>query len=212
MTARNAARPLTLLAGLAILVAACGGPTATGTPGAPASSAPSAPATQAPVATSGTEPTFALPSFDLPSGDAELEGLLPDDLGGETVQKFSMTGDTFMGTQGNPAMQAVLDQYQKSPDDLSVAFGSTAALALFAYRLKGVDGGAFFDAFLAAAGEDAEVAVTNVSIGGKAVRKVVSEDPDVGTLYVYTMDDTMFIAGGDGVSDALLTEAFSKIG
>lgn len=211
MTVRSNARPLALLAGLATLVAACGGATATPGASGPAG-ATLAPATQAPPPTSGGLPSLGLPSFDLPSGDAALEELLPDDIAGETVQKFSMTGDTFMSGQGSAEIQAVLSQFNKTPADLSVAFGGTAAVALIAYRLKGVDGSQFFNAFIVAAGGDAEVTVTDASYGGKAVKKVVSANADIGTVYVYTAGDVMFIVGDDDITDALLNEAFSKIG
>lgn len=215
MTARSLARPLTLLTGLAILVAGCG-PEASATPGAPgATGSSAAPATQAPAGTSGTPvgttgpgPTFVMPS--LPSGDAELEDLLPDEIAGETVTKLSMTGDQFMGT-GNDEVEAVLQQFDKTPADLSVAFGGTAAIALIAYRLKGVDGGQFFNAFLAASDDAGQVTVTDASYSGKAVKKVVSPDSEIGTVYVYTSGDVMYIVGGEGITDELLTEAFSKI-
>jgi hypothetical protein len=211
VTARNMARPLTLLTGLAILVAACGGSAATATPGAPAASngSSAAPVTAGPVATSGAEPTFVMPS--LPTGDAALEELLPDEIAGETVTKLSMTGDQFMGT-GNAEVEAVLQQFNKTPADLSVAFGGTAALALIAYQLKGVDGAQFFDAFVAASDDEGQVTVTDANYSGKAVKKVVSPDSEIGTVYVYTSGDVMYIVGGAGVTDALLTEAFSKIG
>jgi hypothetical protein len=210
MTARSTARPLALLAGLAILIAACGGGTAT--PGATSPGAPSvAPATAA-ASTSAGEPSMVLPSFDLPSGDEELEALLPDDIAGETVQKFSMTGDTFMGGAGNPEVAAVLAQFNKTASDLSVAFGGTEDVALIAYRLKGVEGSQFFNAFLVAAGEDGAVTVTDAAYGGKAVKKVVSSNPDIGTVHVYTAGDVMFIVGDEDITEALLTEAFSKIG
>lgn len=213
MTALITARPLAFVAGAAFLIAACGGGAATATPGSTAlASETVAPVTQVPGGTGGTEPTFVLPSFDLPSGDEELEELLPDEIVGATVQKFSVTGDTFLGTMGSPEVQDVLDQFDKQPSDLSVAFGGTDAVALIAYRLKGVDGGQFFNAFLVAAGEDGPVGVTDASYGGKAVKKVVSPNPDIGTVYVYTAGDVMFIVGGDDITDALLTEAFSKIG
>jgi hypothetical protein len=211
MTARSIARPLAALAAAAIFVAACGSGTASTEPVATLGLATEAPVTDAPAATTGGEPTFALPSFDLPSDDEELEGLLPDEIAGETMQKFSLTGEAFMA-EGNAEVQAVLDQFNKSASDLSVAFAGSPTAALIAYRLKGVDAGQFFDAFLAAAREDGEVAVTDASFGGKAVKKVVSESSDIGTVYVYTSGDVMFIVGGDTLSDAFLNEAFSKIG
>lgn len=211
MTVRTTARPLVLLAGLAILVWACGGGTATPGATSPGGST-AAPVTQAPAGTNPGEPSMVLPSFDLPSGDEELEALLPDDIAGETVQKFSMTGDTFMGGAGNPEVAAVLDQFNKTAGDLSVAFGGTEAVALIAYRLKGVEGSEFFNAFLGAAGEDGAVTVTDAAYGGKAVKKVVSSSADIGTVYVYTAGDVMFIVGDEDITEALLNEAFSKIG
>lgn len=213
MTARRAARSLTLLAGLAIFATACGGEAPTASPGATGSANSTAvPATQGPVGTAGGGPTFALPSFELPSADAALEALLPDDIAGETVGKSSITGVQFLGFMGSPEVEAVLDQFEKSPSDLSVAFGGTTTLTLIAYRLKGVDGSQFFNTFLVAAGEDGEVTVTDAAYGGKSVKKVVSTNTSIGTVYVYTAGDVMFIVGGDDITDALLTEAFSKIG
>jgi hypothetical protein len=208
MKPRATARPLAFLAGLTMLVAACG-PAATPTPAATDSTA--APITQAPAGTSAAAPTFALPSIDLPSGDEELEGLLPDEIAGEAVTKLSMTGESFMGTRGNPQVEAVLEEFNKTPADLSVAFGGTAGIALIAYRLKGVDGSQFFNAFLEAAGAEGTVTVTDEHYGGKAVKKVVSPDADIGTVYVYTSGDVMFILGGATVTEPLLTEAFSKL-
>lgn len=213
MTARHAVRPLLLVAGLAFVLTACGGDAATAPPGpsaAPVSAAP--PATQAPFGTAGSLPSFALPSFQLPSADEALEALLPDDIAGETVGKSSVTGDQFLAFMGSPEVEAALDQFDKLPSDLSVAFGATTNLTLIAYRLEGVDGSQFFNTFLVAAGEDGEVTVTDAAYGGKAVRKVVSSSAAIGTVYVHTAGDVMFIVGGDGMTDALLDEAFSKIG
>ncbi|HUG30475.1 MAG TPA: hypothetical protein VMQ65_08195 [Candidatus Limnocylindria bacterium] len=213
MTARRATRPQTLLAGLAILVAACGDATATATPGVTGSAgSTAAAATQAPVATIGIGPTFALPSFELPSADEALEALLPDDIAGETVRKSSITGDQLLGFRGSPEVEAVLDQFDKSPSDLSVAFGGTTNLTLIAYRLEGVDGSQFLNTFLVAAGEDGQVTVTDAAYGGKAVKKVVSSNAANGTVYAYTAGDVMYIVGGDDITDALLAEVFSKIG
>lgn len=212
VTARHTARPPALLTALAVVLAACG-TAATVTPGVPGASGPTAlPATQVPAGTAGIVPTFALPSFALPSADKELEDLLPDDIATETVRKSSMSGDQFMGLLGSAEVEAVLDQFDTSPSDLSVAFGGTSNLTLIAYRLKGVDGSQFFNTFLVAAGEDDEVTVTDGAYGGKAVKKVVSSNAAIGTVYVYTAGDVMFVVGGDNITDALLTEAFSKIG
>ena len=110
------------------------------------------------------------------------------------------------------ALEAVLDQFDKAPSDLTVAFAGTTNLTLIAYRLEGVEGSQFVNTFLAAAGEDSEVTVTDAAYGGKAVRKIVSSNPTIGTVYVHTAGDVMYIVGGDAIADAVLTETFSKIG
>jgi hypothetical protein len=53
--------------------------------------------------------------------------------------------------------------------------------------------------------------VSDANVGGKAVKKVVSSDTEIYTVYVYTQGDVMFLVGGDAVPDALLGEAFSKL-
>jgi hypothetical protein len=213
MTARTSARALALLAGAVLVLAACG-------PGGTASSSPAATtaavATPAPAETGGgLFPSFDLGSFALPSfnRDVELEGLLPDTIAGKTVQKFSMTGDSYMGTggTGTEEVDAVLDQAGKTAADLSVAFGGTNAVTLIAYRIKGVPADTFFQAFLAAAQQDGETTVTDAGIGGKSVKKVVSTDSELGTAYVYASGDVLFTVVGAALTDAILQEAFSQL-
>jgi hypothetical protein len=213
---RTLVRSLGLAAAGALLLAACGGNAATTAPTqAAATQAPAtqAPATQAPgtAAPSSAEPGF---SFALPSGfnaDTELEDMLPDQLGGQDVITFSMTGDSFMGTggEGTEELAAALQQLGKTPADLSVAVGGSDAVAVFAYRLKGVDANTFFGTFLQMAGQTDGATVTDATIAGKAVKKVVTDSDE--TIYLYSSGDVLFGVGGEDVSDALLTEAFSKL-
>lgn len=205
MTVRRSGGPLALLAVAAIAIAACG-PAATPTP------TQAGAATQGPDATSGGLPTLGgLPSFAIPSfnADQELEAMLPDEVGGETVTAISMTGDTLMGTgQGSPELQAVLDQFDKQPADLSVAIGGAGEVGIFAYRIRGVDANQFFQSFLvAASADDPRVSVADANLGGKAVKRVVTADE---TLYLYAKGDVLFGVGGD-VSDELIGEALSKL-
>ena len=80
MTFRRLAPRLAALA-TALVVAACGGSGATTAPTQAAPTDAGLPSIEIPTFDLGT---FALPSFDLPSfsGDAELEALLPDSIGG----------------------------------------------------------------------------------------------------------------------------------
>ncbi len=207
MTARKAIGALALLLG-AIALIACQPGTATTAPG----QTTSAVATQATETDGGALPTFDLGSFAMPSfnADVELEEMLPDDIGGVPVNKISMTGETFLaGGAGDENLQAVLDQFDKAPGDLSMAIGSANDIGFFAYRLRGVEATTFFETFLALAQQDSGGAsVTDATIMGKAVKKVVTVDE---TLYLYAKGDVLFGVGGDEITEAQLNEVFSKL-
>lgn len=210
MTPRSLARPLALLVAGATFIAACGTGAATTAP----TTAPTvAPATAAPTQAAGgsAQPGF---SFALPSGlnaDKDLEALLPSTIAGETVTKLSMTGDSFMGIgQGTDDLQKVLTQFGKSPADLSVAVGGTSKASVFAFRIKGVDANQLFGAFAAAQGSDVGT-ITDVTIAGKAAKKVVDATGTV--LYLYATGDALITITdiGGGLTDAVLNEIFQNL-
>ena len=210
MSARRAGTTLALLAGAALLVVACGNSAASTAPTAPPVT--QAPPTQAPgsaPASSGGLPgfSFALPSF---TSDAELEAMFPTELGGQTIQVLSMTGSDFLGSgmAGNEIGPA-LQQMGKSPSDLSVAVGGTTAISVIAFRIKGVPADQFLNAYTAAAGGTSGSTMTDASFGGKAVKKVVTSGQ--ATVYLYLKGDVIWTVGGNAPTDALLTEAFSKL-
>lgn len=214
MTARSAARPLAALAVLAIVVAACGGGTATqgpGTQGAPTQ----APATQPPATTAATEgpvATGAEPSLDLSSfhGDTDLESLFPKEIGGQPLVVLSMTGDQFMGQGASPELDAALGTLGKSSSDLSVAFGGGTSVTIVAFKIAGVPGSAILNALFQAY-QSQSGTITDQTISGKSVKKVVPADATEGTSYIYAVQDVVFAVGGDGITDAQLSEAFSKL-
>jgi hypothetical protein len=156
------------------------------------------------------EPTLVLPSFN---ADVDLEALLPDELGGLPTQKFSFAGADFLSNGGPETedFQKVLTALGKSPADLSVAIaGSTIGQTVGAYRIRGVDAAGLLPAFIAAFQQgDTGATVTDVSYGGKSVKKASS--PTDETVYLYASGDVVFFAGGDAVTDAFLNEAFSKL-
>jgi hypothetical protein len=202
MTGRRSVAGVALLVGATLLVVACG-----------SSSAPTAPTTptEAPFSAA---PTTGLPgfSFALPSftADTELEDQFPTEIGGETLSVVSMMGSDFLstGASGNQ-LAPVLQQLGKSPSDLSVAFGSTSAVSVIAFRIQGVPAEQFFTAYTAAA-QSQGTTITNASFGGKAVKKVISSDQSV--LYLYLHSDVVWtVSGATTLTDALLNEAFSKL-
>src|SRR5262245_60576144 len=130
-------RPLTtiraigLLGAGALLIAACNGSAATT---APTAAAPT------PVPTTATVPT-AVPgeTMDLGSafhGDQDLESVLPKTIGGVAITALSMTGDQFLGEGStSPELSAALAALNKTPADLSVAFGASPTLTIVAFRV-----------------------------------------------------------------------------
>jgi hypothetical protein len=208
MTARRNVTGLGLVFGASLIIAACG-------PAANATTAPTTATTPTTTEAPGSEaPSSGLPgfSFALPSftSDAELEAMFPKELGGEPLQVLSMRGSDFMGTgtSGNelgPALQAL----GKTPADLSVAFGSTMDISVFAFRIQGVAADQFLNAYLQSAQSAQGSTITDASFGGKSVKKVVQTGQD-GT-YLYLHNDVVWTVGGTGLTDALLNEAFSKL-
>jgi hypothetical protein len=201
MTARRTGTALSLLVGLALAVVACSGNAATTGPSTAAATEPSATepsATEAP-GTSGLPGfSFALPSFTA-------------DTAGEKLTVLSMTGSDFLGsgTAGNE-IGPILTQLGKAPSDLSVAFGGTTSVSVIAFRIKGVPADQFLNAYTQSAPQGATI--TDTSLGGKSVKKVVS--PDSPDTYIYLKGDVIWTVGGSGTTaptDALLNEAFSKL-
>ena len=208
MTARRAGASLALLTGAALLVAACGGAAATtgptnaaGTQVAPSQGAPSEAAPSEGLPGS----SFALPSFH---SNVDLEKLIPTQLGGEAVATQSVSGAEFLRTPNNVFANALV-ALGKQPSDLSVAFGFNMHLSVIAFQIKGTQGGAILDAFKNTSTDVGTL--TDVSFGGKAVKKLTPTDASEGTSYVYTTQDVVFVVSGSALTDSLLTEAFSKL-
>ena len=208
MTARRAGTTLALLTGAALLVVACGGAAPTTAP--TAGSATQAPPTQAAPSEPGSSEglpgfSFALPSFH---SNTDLETLIPAEIGGEAVTTQSMSGAQFLGTPNNE-FASVLGGLGKQPSDLSVAFGFNTQLSVIAFQISGVPGSTILDAFKNTSTDAGTI--TDASFGGKAVKKVTPTEASQGVSYIYTTQDVVFVVTGATLTDALLTEAFSKL-
>lgn len=209
MTSRRLAPALAFLGAALLVFAACG-------PGGPAATTGSV-ATGPPLETDDLPfPSFDLGSFDLGSfslpsfsSDPELEAMLPDQLGGVTVRKQSLTGATFLATgmAGAAAIEALLGDLGKSPEDLSVAFGTTAAVTIFAYRIAGLPSDQLLAGLEAALPTGQGITVTDTTVRGRSVKQVVSPTE---TTYVYLGGDVVFIIGG-AVTPALLEETVLQL-
>jgi hypothetical protein len=210
MTSRTA-RSLTLVAGLAIVVAACGG--SSGASG-PATQGPAtqAPTTQAP-ATRGPAATGGLQSIDTSSfhADQDLEALMPKDIGGEPVTVLSMTGDAFLIQGSSPEFEAALAALGKTAADLSVAFGGNTKITIIAFQVDGAPADQILNALFTAYQQSTQATVTDVTISGKAVKKITPASTAESLSYIYAVRDVVFSVGGTALTEALLNETFQKL-
>ena len=203
-------RPALRLAALAtaFVVAACGGAGPTTAPTQATPTEPSLPSVEVPTFDLGS---FAIPSFELPSfsGDEELEALLPDSVGGQTVIKQSLTGQDFinLGMGGAAALEDMLGEMGASIDDLSVAIGSAGTLVLFAYRVEGQSADQVFDGLEAAFQAGGGGSVSEITVGGRNVIQVTTATE---TTYIYLASGVVFIIGGTVTQD-LLADAVSQL-
>ena len=207
MTARRTGTVMTLFVGLALAVVACSGSTATTGPTSATSTSATpteAPSTEAPAASGLPGSSFAIPSFH---ANADLEKLIPAEIGGEPVTTQSMSGAQFLGTPNNEVAN-VLSGLGKQPSDLSVAFGFNMNVSVIAFQINGVPGNTILEAFKNSTTDAG--AITDASFGGKAVKKLTPKDAS-GVSYIYTTQDVVFVVSGATLTDALLNEAFSKL-
>lgn len=201
MNARITAWPLVALATLATFIAACGNGAATTAPVTQAA-ATQAPATQAAAGGPSIDP---LASFH---GAQDLEKLLPDAIAGVPVIKASVTGTVFMSTLGgSEELGKALIALGKTPDDLSVAFGSAGTGTIFAFQVNGVPGDQIVSALFAAQSEGSTV--TDVSFGGKSVKKVIASGETTAS-YIYSAGDVVFVTLA-GITDAQLNDLFAAL-
>ena len=151
---------------------------------------PSALPSEAPVGSAGP---------DASPASAELERLLPTEIGGTPFVVETFTGaDAFGNDAGSRAVTAGLRALGKSPADLELAEvydeGQAVDLYLFAFRLPGADPeqlhSLVLDSWLVA---DAEgVTSEQVELGGKTMTHVDYGD-DFPDAYLYSLGDTAII-------------------
>ena len=169
---------------LALLIAACGG-SASGTS-----------ATASPTAS--PDPTSVLPSA---GAVADLEALIPAEIGGIPLQKTSMSGDQFV-TSGSSSqeLQDFLAGLGVAVTDVSIAIGvglspeSSDAVAMFVFRAEGADTDQLVRGFKEAYDADNEEGLVwePVSIGGKSVEQTTNPQQPEQVIYLYARDDILF--------------------
>jgi hypothetical protein len=135
-----------------------------------------------------------------------LEARLPDELGGHTVDKFSLVTDPELQT---PKTLEVLRRLGKAISDLQVAKGSVNGedFALSALRIvgaKAIDAAVAFESV----DESDPQGTSTYQPATVAGKRVLIRTTGNLVAYVYPLDDVMFVVSG---SRAFVEEALTKI-
>lgn len=191
---------------VAIVIAAC---SAGASPGDEPTEEPT------PTPTPATEPSEdgSGPSFAPGAGD--LDSVLPDDVGGITLDYQFAEGPGVLGSEGiTPEVQDFLDRVGANMDDVSSAIGigideaSGGIVSIFAIRVAGADGDSLRDELQQVMQEDADSVFTEANLGGKDVLAfgTAGQDSD-GFMYVH--EDVVFMVGAS--TPELSEEALSLL-
>ena len=137
----------------------------------------------------------------------DLEARLPDTLGGQPVQKFSLVTDPASQT---PKTLEVLRRLDKTTSDLQVAkgfLGSSSDFRLSALRILGSDAVRAAVAFeqIDEGDPNSNTLYQPATIAGK---RVIIRKTGETTDYMYPLGDTIFVVGG---ARPLVEEALTKI-
>ena len=149
-------------------------------------------------------------------GVPDLEALLPASVGNVQLERLSLTGPDFYAlgtpdTQGQ--LNAMLKALGKTTADLSVGDAGDptgrAILEIGVFRVAGAESSKLLAQWIASneASSPGRISVTNETIDGRALTKLVDATRDVGgTTRAFVQGDTIFLVKADDpafVSDAL---------
>jgi hypothetical protein len=192
---------------IAILIAACSGASS------PAEDTPTQEPTATPAPSVGASEDGSGASFAPGAGD--LDSILPDEVGGITLEYQFAEGEGVLGSEGiTPEVQDFLNRVGADTEDVSSAIGigidqaSGGIISIFAIRVAGADEGSLRDEFRQVMEEDADSVFSEATLGGKEVMSfgTEGEEPDG---YMYVHDDVVFMVGGS--SPELTEEALSLL-
>jgi hypothetical protein len=192
---------------IAVLIAACSGASS------PAEDSQTEEPTATPAPSVEASEDGSAASFAPGAGD--LDSLLPDEVGGITLEYQFAEGEGVLGSEGmTPEVQDFLDRVGADADDISSAIGfgidqpSGGIITIFAIRVAGADEGSLRDEFRQVMEEDADSVSSEATLGGKQVISfgTEGEEPDG---YMYVHNDVVFMVGGS--SQELTEEALSLL-
>lgn len=151
------------------------------------------------------------------NSDQELERLIPDSVGGVTLQKFSMKGNEFIASASSSAeTKAFLDALGVSPADVAVAFGygadpsSQSAVAVFVFHAQGAGSDKLITVFKKAADEGSTTYTWQAgSVGGKSVQIGINPASANAKIYLYATNDDLFFVSTS--TEAQATEVLGNL-
>jgi hypothetical protein len=200
------------LALVAVVLAACsgqGGASASASDSAAAGASQSTEATDAAIPSEGG----AEPSADAGAGD--LAAVLPEEVGGLTIEYESLVGEEVMGSEGvTDEARDFFDAVGAEPSDLSSAIGvafdaeAGTGISIVAFRVAGTDESQLRDEFRATLEADGTV-VTEDNVGGKDVLALDADETGASGGYLYVKGDIIFIVGGS--PQELVDEAIASL-
>jgi hypothetical protein len=149
-----------------------------------------------------TEEESEAPQESLGEGAGDLDDVLPDEVGGVTIEYQHTSGEDVLGGEGStPEAVEFFERVGAETSDISSAFGigfdaeSGAAVTIIAFRVEGADEGQLRTEFLATLAEEESTVTEEQTIGGKSV--VAFGEAEASQGYVYVNDDVVFVVGGE---------------
>ena len=148
---------------------------------------------------------------DVASLSGPLVDLVPDEVGGVTLRKETLTGPDLVELEPDDAASfaALLKNVEGPLEAFSAVNAVGQGINIVAMRMEGTDGEQLGDAMVgvitAAAGGGAPV--ETVTIAGKEVRRIAP--PDTLPSHVYVTGEVMFVVQAD--DPALVEEAFAAL-
>lgn len=136
-------------------------------------------------------------------GAGDLDGILPDSVGGITLEYEYAEGQAVLGSEGvTPEVQTFFDRIGANVGNLSSAIGSGFDEAsgdiifILAFRVAGSDEGRLRDGFRTVLEEeDPDQVFVEDNIAGKNVLGYGAADEPTPSGYMYVKNDVVFLIG-----------------
>lgn len=148
------------------------------------------------------------------AGAGDLDAVLPDEVGGISIEYESASGKEAFGSEGmTPEAIEFFERVGATPSDITMAFGFGVDqeggdfISIWAFRVGGANEDQLLDAFRDTIEEEGQT-VTESNVAGKDV--LVFEEDEIGsTSYLYGRGDVVFMVGA--TSQELAEEALSQL-